>query len=86
MSSFGKKNILFVNSMNSRQNQVKETTSKLQPHVTPSTINLTDIALTGHQTSLLTLGQKVCSTRKEDTFYGNYYRNVISSTKLGILQ
>ena len=33
MSSLRRKNILFVNSMNLRQHQVKETTSKSQPHM-----------------------------------------------------
>ena len=32
MSSLRRKNILYVNSINIRQHQVKETTSKLQPH------------------------------------------------------
>ena len=33
MSSLRRENILFEDSMNFRQHQVKETTSKLQPHV-----------------------------------------------------
>ena len=33
MSSLRRKNALFVNSMNFRQHQAKETTSKLQPHM-----------------------------------------------------
>ena len=33
MSSLRRKNILFVNSMNFRQHQVKETTSKSQPQI-----------------------------------------------------
>ena len=32
-SSSRRKNILYVNSMNLRQHQIKETTSKLQPHM-----------------------------------------------------
>ena len=57
MSSLRRKNISFVNSMNFRQHEAKKTTSKLQPHMLkPSIINLTDIALTDHQTSLLILG------------------------------
>ena len=69
MSSLRRNNILFVNSMNFRQHQVKETTSKLQPHMlNQSIINLTDIALTDHQISLLNLGPKFVPTEKRIPF------------------
>ena len=40
--------------MNCKQHQAKETTTKIQPNmlVKPSIINLTDIALIDHQTTL----------------------------------
>ena len=54
-------------------------------YVKPSIINLTDIALTDYQTSLLNLGLKFVPTEKNN-FYGNYYSNGISSINLGIPQ
>ena len=55
-------------------------------YVKPSIINLTDIALTDHQTSLLNLGPRFVPIEKKIPFNGNHYRNGISSIKLGISQ
>ena len=53
-------------------------------YVKPSIINLTDIALIDHQTSLLHLGPDFTPTQK--TFYGKYYNSGISGIKLGTPQ
>ena len=68
MSSLRKKKILFVNSMNFRQRQVKEALT----------------ALNRQSNILIKIRTKVCSNRKENTFYGNYYSNGTSSIKLGM--
>ena len=64
MSSSRRKNILYVNSMNFRQDQVKETTSKLQPHM----LNQALLTLTDHQTSLLNLGPRFAPAEKRIPF------------------
>ena len=63
----------------SKKNNQQITTT----YVKPSIINITDIALTDHQISLLDLGPKFVPTEKR-IFYGNYYSNGISSIKLEI--
>ena len=54
--------------MNFRQRQVKEALT----------------ALNRQSNILIKIRTKVCSNRKENTFYENYYSNGISSIKLGM--
>ena len=56
--------------MNCKQHQAKETTTKIQPNmlVKPSIINLTDIALTDHQTTLSNLRPNFVPAQKRMSF------------------
>ena len=58
--------------MNFRQDQVKETTSKLQPHM----LNQALLTLTDHQTSLLNLGPRFAPAEKRIPFM-----EIITATK-----
>ena len=76
MSSSRRKNILYVNSVNFRQHQLKETTSRLQPYMlNQALLTYTDVALTDHQTSLLNLGSKFVPATESVALNLEYYNN-----------